>query len=57
MAAEQATIDPMHQFQIDSLAGSLAGNPFAFTNSALWMVIVLASVWVFMLGGMKSEKK
>ena len=43
----------MHQFQIDPLAGELAGNPFAFTNSALWMLIVLGSLFVFMLGGMK----
>ncbi|HEX8641800.1 MAG TPA: F0F1 ATP synthase subunit A [Allosphingosinicella sp.] len=55
MAAEQSTIDPMHQFQIDSLAGELSGNPFAFTNSALWMLIVLGSIWAFMLGGMKRE--
>ena len=56
MAAEQATIDPMHQFQIDSLFGSpLDGSPFAFTNSALWMLIVLGTIYVFMLGGMKRE--
>jgi F-type H+-transporting ATPase subunit a len=55
VAAEQSTIDPMHQFQIDSLAGELSGNPFAFTNSALWMLIVLGSIWAFMLGGMKRE--
>jgi F-type H+-transporting ATPase subunit a len=53
--AAESTIDPMHQFQIDSLAGDLAGNPFAFTNSALWMLIVLGSIFVFMLGGMKRE--
>ncbi len=53
--AQESTIDPMHQFQIDSLAGDLAGNPFAFTNSALWMMIVLGSILVFMLGGMKRE--
>jgi len=56
VAAEQATIDPMHQFQIDSLFGSpLDGSPFAFTNSALWMLIVLGTIYVFMLGGMKRE--
>lgn len=55
MAAE-TKIDPMHQFQIDPLVGSLAGgNPFAFTNSALWMLIVLAAIWMFMMGGMKRE--
>ena len=53
--AAQPTIDPMHQFQIDSLAGDLTGNPFAFTNSALWMMIVLGSILVFMLGGMRRE--
>ena len=55
MAAEEATIDPMHQFQIDSLAGNLAGNPFAFTNSALWMMIVLGAILLFMVGGMKRQ--
>ena len=55
MAAEASTIDPMHQFQIDSLAGELAGNPFAFTNSALWMLIVLGSIFLFMVGGMKRQ--
>ncbi|HWJ59595.1 MAG TPA: F0F1 ATP synthase subunit A [Sphingomicrobium sp.] len=56
MAAE-TKIDPMHQFQIDPLFGSgaVAGDPFAFTNSALWMLIVLGCIWLFMLGGMKRE--
>lgn len=45
----------MHQFQIDSLAGDLAGNPFAFTNSALWMMIVLGAILLFMVGGMKRQ--
>jgi F-type H+-transporting ATPase subunit a len=54
VAAGQSTIDPMHQFQIDPILGT-AGSPFAFTNSALWMMIVLGSILVFMLGGMKRE--
>ena len=54
MAAE-SKIDPMHQFQISPLAGDLNGNPFVFTNSALWMLVVLALIWVFMLGGMKRQ--
>jgi F-type H+-transporting ATPase subunit a len=55
VAAEQSsTIDPMHQFQIDPILGA-AGSPFAFTNSALWMMIVLGSILVFMLGGMKRD--
>lgn len=54
MAAE-SKIDPMHQFQISPLAGNLDGSPFVFTNSALWMLVVLALIWIFMLGGMKRE--
>jgi F-type H+-transporting ATPase subunit a len=52
--AAESKIDPMHQFQIDPLFGDLS-TPFAFTNSALWMLIVLASIWIFMIGGMKRE--
>ena len=47
-------IDPMHQFVIEPIAGSFqGGNPFVFTNSALWMLIVLGTIYLFMLGGMK----
>ncbi len=53
MAAE-SKIDPMHQFQISGLGNSaLDGTPFAFTNSALWMLIVLAAIVIFMWGGTK----
>jgi len=51
--AAESRIDPMHQFQINPLVGNLDGSPFVFTNSALWMLIVLALIWLFMLGGMK----
>ena len=55
MAAE-GKIDPMHQFVIEPIAGSFQhGNPFVFTNSALWTLIVLGTIWVFMFGGMKRE--
>ena len=54
MAAE-SKIDPMHQFQISGFSGSLDGTPFIFTNSALWMLIVLALIFVFMWGGMKRQ--
>ena len=54
MAAE-TNIDPMHQFQINPVTGTLDGSPFVFTNSALWMLIVLALIWLFMLGGMKRQ--
>ena len=54
--AAPTKIDPMHQFQIDPIFGHLAeGNPFVFTNSALWMMVILASVWMFMIGGLKRE--
>ena len=45
----------MHQFQIAPIAGDLNGSPFVFTNSALWMLIVLGLIYLFMLGGMKRE--
>jgi F-type H+-transporting ATPase subunit a len=51
--AATGRIDPMHQFQINPLVGNLDGSPFVFTNSALWMLVVLALIWLFMLGGMK----
>ena len=55
MAAE-SKIDPMHQFQIDPIFGTLApGNPFVLTNSALWMLVVLGAIWFFMMGGLKRE--
>ena len=55
MAAE-AKIDPMHQFVIQPIAGSFqGGNPFVFTNSALWLLIVLGTIYAFMLGGMRRQ--
>ena len=54
MAAE-TKIDPMHQFQISPIFGNLDGGAFVFTNSALWMIIVLACITGFMLMGMKRQ--
>lgn len=55
MAAE-IKIDPMHQFQIDPVIGqAVPGSPFMFTNSALWMLIVLGCIWLFMMGGLKRQ--
>jgi F-type H+-transporting ATPase subunit a len=46
----------MHQFQINALGGGgLDATPFLFTNSALWMLIVLGVVVVFMWGGLKRQ--
>jgi F-type H+-transporting ATPase subunit a len=53
--AAESRIDPMHQFTISPITGSLDGSPFVFTNSALWMLIVLGLVWLFMIGGMKRQ--
>ena len=55
MAAE-GKIDPMHQFVIEPIFGSFqANNPFVFTNRALWMMIVLAAVVLFMWGGTRRQ--
>jgi F-type H+-transporting ATPase subunit a len=49
-------IDPMHQFQIAPVGGeTLEATPFLFTNSALWMLIVLFAIVLFMWGGMKRQ--
>jgi F-type H+-transporting ATPase subunit a len=54
--AAEAKIDPMHQFMIAPIGSDqLAASPFQFTNSALWMLIVLAAIVAFMWGGMKRE--
>jgi F-type H+-transporting ATPase subunit a len=51
-----AKIDPMQQFTVAPIAKlQLAGFDLSFTNSALWMVITLFLIWLFMLGGMKRE--
>lgn len=58
MAAESGKIDPMHQFLIEPLFGkewAIAGHNVAFTNSAMWMVVTLAAMLLFMVGGMKRE--
>jgi F-type H+-transporting ATPase subunit a len=57
VAAESGKIDPMHQFEVQSISDlfTLGGQQIAFTNSALWMVLTLGAVWLFMLGGMKRQ--
>ena len=56
-AAESGVIDPMHQFEVQTIFDgfSLGGHQIAFTNSAVWMILALVVLWVFMLGGMKRE--
>jgi len=54
--AAESKIDPMHQFAISKIADlNIAGYDISFTTSALWMLIVLGALWVFMLGGMKRQ--
>jgi F-type H+-transporting ATPase subunit a len=60
VAAESGSkIDPMHQFLIEPAFGEqrwiVGGYDLTFTNSALWMVITLASLWLFVLLGSKRE--
>jgi F-type H+-transporting ATPase subunit a len=46
----------MHQFLVEPLLGRplvIGGYDISFTNSALFMVITLGVLWLFMLGGMK----
>jgi F-type H+-transporting ATPase subunit a len=46
----------MHQFMIAPIGSDkLAASPFQFTNSALWMLVVLAVIVLFMWGGMKRQ--
>ena len=56
MAGESGKIDPMYQFKIEPLAQlELAGYDVSFTNSSLFMILVLGALWLFMAGGMKRE--
>jgi len=57
VAAESGKIDPMHQFEVQSIwdGFSIGGHQIAFTNSALWMLVTLGVLWLFMLGGAKGR--
>jgi F-type H+-transporting ATPase subunit a len=57
VAAEEGKIDPMHQFEVQSIfeGFTLGGHQIAFTNSALWMLVALGAIWLFMMGGMKRQ--
>ncbi len=46
--------DPLHQFAIDTLLPiHIGGFDVSFTNSSLFMLIAIAAVTVFFLGGMR----
>jgi len=57
VAAEEGKIDPMHQFEVQTIfeGFSLGGQQIAFTNSAVWMIAALIALYVFMIGGMKRD--
>jgi len=57
VAEEAGKIDPMHQFEVQSIADmfNVGGHQIAFTNSAVWMLAAVALLFVFMLGGMKRQ--
>lgn len=57
MAAEEGKIDPMHQFEVQTIwdGFNIAGHQIAFTNSAMWMIVSAIVLWAFMLGGMKRQ--
>lgn len=53
--ADSGKIDPMHQFTVQTIwdGFSIGGHQIAFTNSALWMLITVVVLWLFMMGGMR----
>ena len=56
MASGGGKIDVMHQFLVRPLFGFHLGRfDLSFTNSALFMFVVLAVLYGFMLGGMKRQ--
>ena len=50
--ARTMQVDPIHQFQIENLMPmtSMGGIDIAFTNSALFMLIIVAAVSTFLIG-------
>ncbi len=54
--AEEKALDPIHQFQIDQIAPlHLFGLDVSFTNSALFMLIVILAVSALMILGTSSR--
>lgn len=49
-------IDPMHQFTVEPLVPlEVGGYDLSLTNSAMWMLLTLAVIALFMWGGMKRQ--
>ncbi|HEY9092885.1 F0F1 ATP synthase subunit A [Parasphingorhabdus sp.] len=57
MAAEEGKIDPMYQFEVQTIFDgfSLGGQQIGLTNSAVWMCFAVLVLFLFMRGGMKRE--
>ena len=57
MAASSGKIDPMHQFEVQTIwdGFTIGGQQIAFTNSAAWMCVTVLVLWAFMLGGLKRQ--
>lgn len=57
MAEQAGKIDPMHQFEVQTIWDGFAigGHQIAFTNSAAWMLAAAVLLWIFMLGGLKRD--
>jgi F-type H+-transporting ATPase subunit a len=51
------TVDPIHQFKINNLAPlfTIRGHEIAFTNSALYMLIIVLLVSALLIGGTASR--
>jgi len=55
--ASEGKIDPMHQFTVERIGPKLeiAGYDVSFTNSALWMLLALLVIGLFMYGGTRRQ--
>src|SRR6185437_13547585 len=51
------TVDPIHQFQINKLLhiGTIGGQEIAFTNSAMFMLIIVLGVSALLIGATTSR--
>jgi F-type H+-transporting ATPase subunit a len=49
--------DPIHQFEIHNIVplGHIGGYEIAFTNSALYMAIVVVGIWALLVGGSSAK--
>ena len=56
-AAEAASVDPVHQFAINNIIsfGHVGGVDLAFTNSALFMFLTVASIAAFLMVGTRGR--